>query len=109
MFEYTDDVLVEQFKPGGTINTDSVTRLPALFVRKTARTVDHIAQVGNIIRVQGSGKELQVEYIFDETISPIANSTLEKLSDELKIHSFEFSRTHWAIKDVDLFKVLLRD
>jgi len=108
VFEYTDDAVAEQFNPSGTLNTDHVTRLPALFVRETARTVDYRARVGNITRVQISGKEVLVEYTFDETIPPIANSALVKLSDDLKITSFEFSRTHWAIKDVDLFKVLLR-
>lgn len=31
------------------------------------------------------------------------------MSRELEIERFEFSRTHWSIKDVDLFRVLLRN
>jgi hypothetical protein len=37
----------------------------------------------------------------------LAFSTLERLTRELSIDSVELSRTHWAIKNIDLFKVLL--
>ena len=30
------------------------------------------------------------------------------MSNDLGIEDFEFNRTHWAIKDVDLFKVLIK-
>lgn len=38
----------------------------------------------------------------------MTNAKLKELRHELGIEEFEFSRTHWAIKDVDLCKVLLR-
>lgn len=109
VFEYTDDAIVQQFEPGGTLNTERITALPALFVSETRGTGDQRARVGSISRVQVSARDVNLEYSFDEGIPPIANSTLEKLSRELDIDSFEFSRTHWAIKDADLFKVLLRN
>ena len=31
------------------------------------------------------------------------------MTRELGIEEFEFSRTHWAIKDADLYKALLRN
>jgi hypothetical protein len=107
MFEYTHETIIEQFKPGGILNTDRITSLPALFVTETKSTGDQIARVGNIMRVQVATKDVNIEYSFDERIPPIPNSTLENLSLELDIGSFELSRTHWAIKNVDLFKVLL--
>ena len=42
-------------------------------------------------------------------IHPIPNKVLEKIAGELEIENFEFSRTHGALKRVDLFKVLLRN
>jgi hypothetical protein len=108
VFEYTSDAIVEQFKPAGTLNTDRMTSLPALFVSETAGKGDQRARVGNISRVELLTKEVKVEYSFDEGILPIPNSTLAQLSTELDIGSFEFTRTHWAIKNVDLFKTLLR-
>ncbi len=109
MFEYTDDAIVELFGPGGTLDTERIITLPALFVSETTRKGDQKARVGNITRARVTGKEVNIEYIFDSGIPPIPNSMLEKLSAELEINSFEFSRSHWAIKGVDLFKVLLRN
>jgi hypothetical protein len=43
VFEYTNEIIVEQFKPGGTLNTDLITILPAFFVSETNVKGDHIA------------------------------------------------------------------
>lgn len=109
VFEFTNDSLIEQFEPGGTLDTERITTLPALFVSETTGTGNQWARVGSIIRARIEGKEVNIEYRLDEGVLPIANSTLEKLSQELEIDSFEFSRTHWAIKNADLFNVLLRN
>ena len=108
VFEYTDDVIVQQFEPAGTLHTERITALPALFVSETTGGGDQKARVGSITRVQVSGKEVDLEYSFDDSIPPVTNSTIERLSRELDINSFEFHHTHWAIKDADLFKALLR-
>ena len=99
VFEYTHDTIVEQFKPGGTLNTDLITSLPALFVSERNGKGDQRARVGSITRAQFSTKDVSVEYSLYEGIPPIPNSTLEQLSGDLDIDSWEFSRTHWAIKE----------
>ena len=38
----------------------------------------------------------------------MTNADIKELSSELQIDDWEFSRNHWAIKDVDLFQVLYR-
>jgi hypothetical protein len=107
VFEYTDEAIVQQFKQASTLHTERITGLPALFVSERG-SGDQKARVGSISRVQVSGKDVNLEYSFDDGIPPIANSSVERLSRELRIDSFEFARTHWAIKEADLFKVLLR-
>jgi hypothetical protein len=52
---------------------------------------------------------MRLDFDFDSDIPPIPNETLQKMSSELDIDGYEFSRTHWAIKDVDLFRVLLKN
>jgi len=51
--------------------------------------------------------------VFDPDIAPFANSTLVRLAGDLGIDASgainEFTRTHWAIKEADLFKVLLKN
>lgn len=108
VLEFTDDAIVQQFKPGGTLDLERVLAVPALFVSETAGAGDQNARVGNITRIQVSGGKFNIDYTFDDVISPIPNPTVERFSSELGIKSAELSRTHWAIKDVDLFRVLLR-
>lgn len=109
IFEYTDDYLVQKFTDIGQINFDSLKSLPALFIEETFKDgADQVAHVGRILDVMRSGKELLMEYSFDSSIPPLSNESLMSFSDELGIQGFEFSRTHWAVKDVDLFRVLIR-
>lgn len=102
-----NEIIVEHFKPGGTINTDLITILPALFVSETNGKRDQTARIGGITRAQISTKSVSVEYSFYEGLPSIPNTTLEQLSGELDIHEWEFSRTHWAIKNVDLLRIVL--
>jgi hypothetical protein len=37
------------------------------------------------------------------------NSDIVEMAKELTMHDWEFMNTHWAVKDVDLFRVLLRN
>jgi hypothetical protein len=71
------------------------------------------ARVGTLTRVQLIGTEYHLEYIFDPDIPPIPNSTLFfTAANDLHINTTAFfpesSRMHWSIKDVDLFKILLK-
>jgi len=59
--------------------------------------------------VRKTGTNYALEYVYDLTIPPITNATVTRLSRELGIEGFQFERTHWSIKDVDLFRVLLRN
>jgi hypothetical protein len=109
VFEYTDAAISEQFAPGGSLDVDLVTTLPALFASEINGTGKQEARVGSITRTQVSGDKINIEYGFDDGILPISNLTLQKLSRELDIGSWELSRTHWAVKNVDLLMVLLRN
>ena len=107
LFEYTDDALENQFKSGDAVQFDRLLQMPCLFMQEGTR--DGLAQVGTITRIRPSGKELLIEYFFDPTISPIPNKVIFANKTDFDIRrDFEFSRTHWALKDVDLFRALLK-
>jgi hypothetical protein len=108
VFEYTDDDLEAQFKPDGTLSVDALTKIPALFATETGNRGSQIARAGSITRVRLVGTEYQFDYVLDPNIPGIPNAKLEELAPQLGLDGFETSRTHWAIKDVDLFKVLLQ-
>ena len=109
--EYTEADLVTRFMPHGVMDTAAVAQLPTLFVAETSyNNSQGPAHIGTLTRLRsgGPGLDYQLEYTYDSDIPPITNVKLTELRHELGIEEFEFSRTHWAIKDVDLFKVLLR-
>jgi hypothetical protein len=109
LLEYTSDDLVERFRPDGKVNYDSILQLPAVFLQEnTGGRADHAVRVGSILRVRTVGKDLTLEYAYDASVPAFTNEDFEALATELGIDSFEFTRTHWAIKDADLFRALMR-
>jgi hypothetical protein len=108
LFEYTDAEVTARFKPGGQIDLRALAALPALLLAESDGTPDQIARLATITKARLSGRDVILEYTFDPDVPPITNTALETLANDLDIQKFEFSRTHWAVKDVDLFRVLLR-
>jgi len=108
VFEYTDDEVANKFRVGTNIRLNELTRLPCLFMQEGVR--DELAYVGTITLARISGKDIVLEYTFDLDIPPLLNSTIfnRKLDFDMP-YEFEFSRHHWAVKDVDLYRVLLRN
>ena len=108
VFEHTDQDLRERFKPQGKLDFKSLCALPTLFLKESGGQDEPVAKVGTIIRARVNGRFLDLRYTYDQEIPPITNSALVEFAPELDIEDFEFYRTHWAVKDIDLFQVLLR-
>lgn len=108
VFEHTEADLIERFSPADRTAFSAVRALPALFVQETSGNDNPLARVGTILRAYRDGRDIRLEYVFDPEIPPIPNATLEAHAGELGITSGQFSRTHWSIKDTDLFCTLLR-
>jgi hypothetical protein len=97
--EYTDDNLRARFKPSGHLDLAPLIELPTLFMQESSGQGTEIARVGTIIRAQLAGANISLEYAYDLSVPAIPNSTLEGLATDLEIADFEFSRTHWAVKN----------
>lgn len=107
-FEYTEQHLIDRFRPDGQLDLTALTVLPTLFVEETSGRGDHVARVGMITRARMTGRDIALEYAYDPTVPPINNAILQRYAADFDIEDFQFSRTHWSIKDVDLFGVLFR-
>ncbi|QMT59191.1 hypothetical protein [Legionella sp. PC997] len=107
IFEYTEPSLENRFKPGGQLDLVALAKLPTVFVQEMFGEGEQIARVGGIIRAYISRQDLALEYFFYPDIPPILNRDLQNFASELGIIDFQFSRTHWSVKDVDLYRVLL--
>jgi len=108
-FEYTEQYLIERFKPEGQLDLATLATLPTLFVEETSGQGDQVARVGKITLARVSGRNITLEYVYDSAIPSITNKVLQGFAADLDIRDFQFSRTHWSVKDVDLFRVLLRN
>jgi hypothetical protein len=107
-FEYTDDHIAGQFRQSGNLLLDRLTALPCLFMYEGIQ--DEIAYVGQVNRARAAGNEVLFEFSLDPEVPPLHNSMIYANRMALDIREdFEFSRNHWAVKDVDLFRFLLRN
>ncbi|MEH6625563.1 MAG: hypothetical protein V7739_03895 [Motiliproteus sp.] len=112
--EYIAQHLLDRFAPGGVLDITEVTQLPTIFACENSWDGSHQpARVGILIRVQLIGTEYRLEYVFDPDIPPIPNEVLfGSAASDLDINTTasipESSRNHWSIKDVDLYRTLLK-
>lgn len=108
MFEYTDDNIKEKFQQNGKPLLDRLITLPCLFCREGV--ADQVAYVGQINRARITDRDVVLEISFDMEVPPLQNSMMYANRVELDMpYDFEFSRNHWAVKDVDLYRFLLRN
>lgn len=109
MFEDTEAHLREQFKDGDLPNLKRLTKLPCLFISEG--TGDQICRVGTISRARISAGEVTFDYTLDPDIPSFRNAQLFARKGLLDMstdnHNWYWSRNHWAVKDVDLYRVLL--
>ncbi len=107
LFEYTEDAVADQFRNGATPLLDKLTKLPCLFMEEGVR--DEIARVGHITSARVSGGDIVFDFVFDPDASALRNSVIKANQLDFDMpRDFEFSRNHWAVKDVDLYQTLLR-
>jgi hypothetical protein len=109
VFDETEQSLVDRFKPGGQLDLVALAALPTLFVQETSGQNAQVARVGTITRARMNGPNIVLEYTYDLTVPAVPNKTLQAFATELGINNFEFVRTHWSVKDVDLYRTLLKN
>lgn len=107
LLEHTDHDVADRFKDGEAPLLFKLIEHPCLFMREG--TDDQIARVGTISRARVVGNDVAFEYALDPAVPPLANRIIFANKTDFNISAnFEFSRNHWAVKDIDLYRVLLR-
>lgn len=110
MFEYTDANLAAQFRVGDLPDLDRLRSLPCLFIPEG--THDEVCRVGTVTAARITNGEVRFEYALDPDVPPMQNSFLfahkARLDMDRHRHDWDWSRNHWAVKDVDLYRFLLR-
>lgn len=106
LFEHTHDRLKERFRSLEGAALEELLGLPTLFAYEHENAED--ARIGKISELRKRGDEVRVDFEFDRELPTISYSDLKRLDWELNIGEWEFNRTHWAVKDVDLFYELAK-
>lgn len=107
MFEFTDEHVADQFRRDGSPMLERLTALPCLFMNEGIE--DQVCRVGSITRARIANREIHFEYAIDAEVPPLVNSVIWANRNFLDMpQDFEFSRNHWAVKQVDLYRFLLR-
>lgn len=81
-------------------------------MEETSRGRQQYGRIGKINRViDNGGDDITLEYHFDQFIPPVPQSELIRLSSVLGVQSTRglgpYNRTHWSVKDIDIYKILL--
>ncbi|MCY3959943.1 MAG: toll/interleukin-1 receptor domain-containing protein [Chloroflexi bacterium] len=105
IFEYTDDAIEQQFRPNQNEmpDFDALIELPCLF---TYEGSDATGMIGHISRIAPRARGLEIVYSLPDDYPRIRlNSDEIFASLGIAIDRYENRRTHWAVKDVDLFEL----
>jgi hypothetical protein len=110
ILEYTIPALVTQMRVDGALNIAALTAMPTLFMDEMRGDGEEFARVGTIMSIRdGARGQVLLDYIYDANVPPIPIAEIYRLRSRLGINDYEFSRTHWAVKDVDLFRFMLTE
>jgi predicted nucleotide-binding protein len=104
VLEHTNDAIREPLQALTGPILEELAKLPTLFMYE--QSAEGTPRVGFIRRIQQRGSEIRVIFEFDEVVQPLTTDVILDLRWDLQLNDFEFSRTHWAVKDGDLMAIL---
>lgn len=102
--EYTHEDISTAFKSLSKEHVKTLITYPCLFTYE-GKSSD--ARIGYLTAIKERGRNLLIEYKIVEEIPPIPFSSIEPILLLLDIRNWEMNRTHWAVKDEDLFARLI--
>jgi len=109
MLEYTDGSVRGYVAPyGTTVDISRLVNLPTLLMPELQDTGSlQVARVGDIRDLTLVGSDYRFQFVPNPTVPAIASDRVAKASIPLQINApTEFNRTHWAVKNVDLYRVV---
>ena len=107
VLEYTDDAIKERFAPDGRPDFEAMKELPCLL---TYEGTDVVGSIGYITDVRNDNGPFTITYNLP-SVYPRIRISNETCFETLGIgprSSGERNRTHWAVKNVDLFEATTR-
>ncbi len=104
--EGTDPGIVKKFGAFGERTIKELMSNPCLFFYE--KGVRGTAKIGWITDIKKRKSKIRVQFEIDKNLPPIPISKISKIRVSLDISDWELDRTHWSVKDVDLFAQLVK-
>lgn len=103
--EYTSDEVAVSFQELKPEQLNMLLKFPCLFAYEGTSKPMRVGRLQSV-RLRNNGRLLFIAPKLYDHIPPIPFERIKPLQAALDIRSWELNRTHWAIKDEDLFEVL---
>ena len=105
--EYTDAEIAKKLNSFDEESINELKSYPCLFAYESYLNKD--VRFGRLKNIKKRSNKLRVDYELVEISQRVSSPKIEKLKLELDCATEgELNRTHWAVKDVDLLKVLIK-
>lgn len=101
--EYTDSETQMRYRSLGADAVREIKSYPCLLMHEHC---EGGAFVARILNITSEGRDYRVTFERDANFGAVAPEDVFRVALEIEIDEFEFYRTHWAIKNVDLLRVL---
>lgn len=101
--EYTNEEVAEALKDLSPTHVENLKSYPCLFAYEGE---DSDIRIGYITSIKLRRRNILIEFEFDKDIEPIPFDQIQPIAPLLDIRGWEMNRTHWAVKDEDLFSRL---
>jgi hypothetical protein len=101
--EYTTEGIASALKELSNSHIENLKSYPSLFAYEGE---DFDVRIGYLTSIKESGRNVLIEFEFQQDIAPIPFYKIKPIAPLLDIRSWEMNRTHWAVKDEDLFERL---
>ncbi|MDR2328309.1 MAG: FRG domain-containing protein [Comamonas sp.] len=103
--EYTSDDIAASFRELKQAQIKALVDLPCLFAYEGTKAPMRVGRLKSV-KLRNEGRTLFVAPELDPNVPPIPFNVISRLQPVLDIRTWELNRTHWAIKDEDLYQVL---
>jgi hypothetical protein len=99
--EYTNKDITSALKELSESHIENLKSYPCIFAYEEGVGSD--VRIGYLTSIKERGRNILIEFEFQQDIDPIPFEKIQPIAPLLDIRGWEMSRTHWAVKDEDLF------